>query len=116
MVGAYALVYNIIFALSVETTEDRRQLNVNNLIKALNEVFSDWETLGIRLDVKWTKIREIAKSRSHREPHLCLADLMDFWLGSDVDASWERVAMALEEMDKQDLARRIRSVYCSAGI
>ena len=89
---------------------------MKNLIKVLNEVCSDWETLGVKLDVKWSKIKEIAKSRSHREPHLCLADLMDFWLGNDVDASWERVATALEEMGKVDLARGIRRAHCSSGI
>lgn len=59
--------------------------------------------------------RDIAKSRNHRDPHLCMADLMEHWLSSDLEASWEKVANALDEMDLRDVAVKIRKAYRSSS-
>lgn len=68
---------------------------------------------GLKLDIKWSKIKEIARNRYHKHPHLCMADLLDFWLGHDLEASWERVTTALEDMNMTRLAVEVREAYCS---
>lgn len=86
---------------------------MNNLTSALTDI-QDWETLGLRLDVTWSTIKRIAKeSNSSGGPHLCRASLLDHWLRNDAAPSWEKVASALEEMDRRDVARKVRAAYCS---
>ena len=101
-------------AISVQRTLDPR-LNLKNLTNALREV-PDWEMLGCKLGIKEYKIKEIANDRSHRNPHLCKKDLLDHWMKSDVEASWEQMAAALDDMDEKTAASGIRAVYCSRGV
>ena len=86
---------------------------MKNLSGALKDV-SDWETLGVRLGVRMPRIREISVKRN-RDPHFCKMDLLDHWLTTDLAVSWEKVAIALDEMDFQKIAEEIRTVYCSSG-
>ena len=85
---------------------------LRDLTGALKEV-ADWETLGVRLGVSASKSDEIARNRSYRDPHLCKKDLLNHWLENDADPTWEKVAIALEEMDMRNAARKIRTAYCS---
>lgn len=87
-----------------------QKISIEHLINSLKEV-TDWETLGIGLGLTTTKVEEIA--RKHREPHVCKKDILDHWLRNDAEPSWEKVAMALVEMDRRDVARKIREVYCN---
>ena len=108
------VVYIKPFPSSTLATQERSQelqLSVNNLISALTEV-DDWETLGLKLDVTWSIIKQIAKNRNNKESHLCKADLFDHWLKSATDASWEKVVTALEEMNSQVIASEIKNTYC----
>ena len=91
------------------------RLNLKNLTNALREI-PDWEMLGCKLGIKEYKIREIAADRSHRNPHLCKKDLLDHWLRSNVEASWEQVAAALDDMDENATACGIRTAYCCPGM
>ena len=84
-------------------------------MNALNKV-PNWEMLGCKLDVKEYKIKEIAVGRNYREPSLCKMDLLYYWLRNDVEASWERVAEALDDMDEKAVASEIRAAYCHSGI
>lgn len=86
---------------------------MRNLSSALKDV-PDWETLGIRLGVSTARIKEISISRN-REPCLCKMDLLDYWLTTDPDVSWERVATALDEMDVHKIAKDIRITYCCSS-
>lgn len=90
-------------------------MSVNNLISLLKDVSAEWERVGLELGVKWSKIKQIAKSRNHADPQLCMADLLDYWLRNDRDVSWEKVASALDEIEIRDVALKIRKTYCSPG-
>ena len=90
-------------------------MNVNTLTSILKDVSAEWEKLGLELGVKWSKIKQIARSRNHADPQLCMADLLDCWLRSGCDASWEKVASALDEIEIRDVALMIRKTYCSPG-
>lgn len=88
-----------------------KDLSMKNLMAALNDV-PEWEELGIELGIEWFKMKEIKKNRNHCEPRLCKADLLDHWLENDLQASWERLASALDNMGKKVVAQRIRATYC----
>ena len=90
------------------------ELNMKNLTNALVDV-SDWETLGIQLGVKKSKVKEIGIDRNYRSPHLSKIDVLDFWLRNDLVASWEKLAIALDAMDEREAARVVRTTYCSSG-
>ena len=64
--------------------------------------------------MKWSKIKEIERENC-RSTFRCKADLLDYWLGNDSKASWERVATALDEMDMHVIGNEIRSNYCISG-
>jgi len=74
----------------------------------LKEV-SEWESLGAFLGVKKYKLNDIQVERRGKLS-LCKMDLFDQWLRSDVNASWEMVARALESMDGDynTLAQNVR--------
>ena len=86
---------------------------MSSLTSALSDIH-DWETLGLRLDVTWSTIKQIANDSNSGAPQLCRASLLDYWLRNDAEPSWEKVASALEEMDRRDVAREIRAAYCSS--
>lgn len=75
---------------------------------SLKDALSDWERLGLELGIKYPKIKEIKRSHRPEELYLCMADLLQHWMGSDTDASWEKMAITLDEMDKRDIAMKIR--------
>lgn len=82
---------------------------MRNLANALAEVIQ-WYELGIALGIKPFKLEEIRRNRMG-EVQLCKLNLLDYWLRSDLDASWEQLAGALEDIDHTDAAQRIRQKY-----
>ena len=93
---------------------DRKELKLKNLMKALN-LFTNWETLGVMLDVAVSKMNEISINRSGNKDKVCLCkqDLLYYWLKTDPEPSWDKVAVALDDMDETKLASEIRATYCS---
>ena len=105
--------YFLTNAHAVVSEQDRPPdptLDVNALIEILKDTFSDWERLGIELGIKYSKIKEIDK-RHRGDPCLCMADLLQHWLESDLEeASWEKMAITLDQIDKRDIAKKIREM------
>ena len=85
-------------------------ITVLTLTNVLRNVI-DWETLGTKLGVRKSKIKEIAMDRNYRRPNLCKCDVLDFWLRNDHDASWGKLAAALDNMDECNVASNIRGKY-----
>lgn len=81
-------------------------LNVKNLLNALKDV-PNWQLLGIQLGMSPAQIHQISSPNP-------MMDLLDLWLNFDSEPSWEKVATALDEMDKKKIAREIRTAYCSS--
>ena len=98
-----------------EQQAQNTELNVKTLRKALLMV-SDWEMLGVRLGINAAKIEEIANSHDPTHTLLCKRDLLEYWIRSDLDVTWERVATALDEMGMKNDARELRTTYCTSGM
>ncbi|XP_064383255.1 85/88 kDa calcium-independent phospholipase A2-like isoform X2 [Halichondria panicea] len=61
-------------------------------------VVTEWELLGNHLGIKRHKLNDIKVER-HGKASLCKMDMFDYWLRSDIYASWQKVVEALEKMD-----------------
>ena len=84
-------------------------LTVRNITNELVDVLG-WEQVGIELGMSETKLREIAANRMNNGP-LCKISMADTWLRSNVDASWEKLAEALDTTGNKEQAEAIRNKY-----
>ena len=84
-------------------------LCMKELTEALREVV-DWHQLGVLLGIKPFRLQEVRMNHPH-DAHHCKVAMLDGWLRSDVEASWEKLAQALEKMDQAPVAMAIRDKY-----
>ena len=93
-----------------------RELNVNNLVKKLSGFDSSkWRGLGLQVDVPHSQLSTIATNVAGRADAQkeALISTVDYWLRNDTNASWEKLATAVEKCDHTVLANKIRK---SVGI
>lgn len=83
---------------------------MKNLSNVLVEVI-DWNQLGVNLDMKSHKLKEIDKNkRGHTGD--CRLALVDLWLRTDVYASWEKLIEALRKMEEHSsVIERIQTEF-----
>ena len=84
-------------------------LDVKNITNELVDV-AEWEPVGINLGLSAAKLAEIKASRMNNAP-LCKISMADAWLRSDLDATWEKLAVALDKSGNDKQAERIRTNY-----
>ena len=84
-------------------------LTVQQLLKQLHEV-NDWYSLGVVLGVPVERLQEIQASNSQGGVWHWKINMFQFWLNSTLNASWEDVISALEEIDHVALAARLKEV------
>lgn len=82
---------------------------MRNITNELVDVI-DWESVGLELGISATKLHEIRANRMNNGP-LCKISMADTWLRSDVNASWEKLADALDETNNSVQADAIRNKY-----
>ena len=82
-------------------------LTVRNITNELVDI-ADWESVGVELGVSATKLSEIRANRMNNGP-LCKISMADTWLRSDVNASWEKLADALDRTKNTPQAEHIRN-------
>ena len=82
---------------------------MRNITNELVDVL-EWEPVGIELGISATKLHEIRANRMNNGP-LCKISMADTWLRSDVNATWEELANALEKTGNGEQAERIRNQY-----
>ena len=104
----YFTIFLVAF-LSPETT-----LTLRNLASELQEVV-DWYRVGLSLGIKSYQLEEIRINRMGDAMH-CKLSMLDSWLRGDVEASWSKLAGALEESNHSFIADRIREKYLGIKI
>ena len=77
------------------------KLDVRNILNVLHDpnidfADADWELLGQQL-LRGSTLRTIRADRNG-DPSLCLIDTASTWLQTDLNASWERLAEAIEQV------------------
>lgn len=69
---------------------------MKNLLNVLVELVR-WEDLGAHLGLKHYKLTEIDRNK-RGDVGQCKLALVDMWLRTDVNASWEKLVQALRDM------------------
>ena len=73
----------------------------------------DWEMVAIGIGVPGSKRHEISQqSSTEREKSLALGD---YWVNTDPDASWERLAMKLYQVG-EERALAVTKQYLQQGM
>ena len=71
----------------------------------------DWHKLGLLLGIKKIKLDVIRLDFDKYGSERQRDEMIDLWLHSDRDASWEKLCTALENMDQNTIAEHIRTRY-----
>ena len=88
-----------------------RKPQLKELALALRDLtWSDIESMALQLDMPYIKLKQI-KQQSN-ELTECLHSAMHSWLESDPKASWARIITALNDIDRNVLAKEIEQKYC----
>jgi len=83
-------------------------LSVKNLFNVTKEV-TNWYTLGLQLDIPTHKLQSI--QHDHRTLENSKHEMLHFWVHSDPEASWAKLATAVEKMEFRCISERIRGDY-----
>ena len=74
-------------------------------------VDEEWYSLGQALGISVQELENIQKTEAN--VFKCKAQMFRQWLQNDPVASWEKLATALEDINKTDLATELRSHHCN---
>ena len=75
------------------------------------QVEKGWYSLGQALGISVQEIENIQKTEANA--FKCKAQMFRLWLQNDPVASWEKLAIALEDINKTELANELRSHHCN---
>ena len=70
-----------------------------------------WYSLGQALGMNTEELESIQKTEAN--VFKCKAQMFRLWLQSDPVASWEKLATALEDINKTELANYVQSHHCA---
>ena len=74
-------------------------------------VDEEWYSLGQALGISVQELENIQKTEAN--VFKCKAQMFRLWLQNDQEASWEKLAIALEDINKTGLAIELRSHHCN---
>ena len=81
-----------------------------NILSALKDVV-DWKSLGVHLDIRYSKLEEIDVNNCSQVQD-CKFAMISFWLNSDDTCSWKKLVYALKSIGLHALAEEITEQYC----
>ena len=82
-------------------------LSLKNLTNALSEV-DGWQALGVQLDINYHKLKEFGSLPTIEERKLAM---LQFWLDTDLQASWEKLLCGLKKMGLNRIVQDIQREY-----
>ena len=75
------------------------------------KTLGNWFVFGVKLDVPYTKLKEIESLFGQKDLERCKTELLQYWLDNKLVPKWNEVILALEETDQLALAARIKHDY-----
>lgn len=87
---------------------------MRDLLDAVRDVV-DWHSLGVELKLSAADLRAIEVQYSVHGVARQKSAMFDRWLAQDVDASWSKLAAALDRMGENKAARAVREKYCGGA-
>ena len=79
-----------------------------NVVNAVSEV-RDWQALAQQLD--YDPIHQQELQTSGQNPDQCRKEMLTTWARKDQRASWKKLAEALDRMEQEQVAQRIREEF-----
>lgn len=83
-----------------------------SVVTSTLEKLVDWHTLGVKLGIEKFRLDAIKIDYAQWGVFRQRDEMVNVWLCSDTEASWERLCSALENMNERSMAAQIRSRYC----
>ena len=93
-----------------DSAEDIK-FKLKNIVTALRDVITEWRGLGTQLDLPEHMLKLVGSSQEVEDR---LGMMVSKWLDYDPEASWDKLANALNAMGKNTIAANIRSKYVGA--
>jgi hypothetical protein len=90
---------------------DDIKFKLKNILTALRDIATEWRAVGTQLDLPEHMLK-IVDSNPNVEDRLRM--MVSKWLDYDPEASWDKLANALNAMGKNTIAANIRSKYVGA--
>ena len=87
------------------------KFKLKNIVTALRDVITEWRGLGTQLDLPEHMLKPVGSSQEVEDR---LGMMVSKWLDYDPEASWDKLANALNAMGKNTIAANIRSKYVGA--
>ena len=110
--------YNIMLFGKVDynliNTIGNEPLDIRTLSLLLASVY-DWENLGVKMGIPMQKLQEI-RQQYHGNLEMCKNKLYDLWLRQTTEPSWRDIVSALEQIEENSLADRIRRLFPQTGV
>ena len=79
----------------------------NKLIR--NRVATQWRDLGKQLlEDEWVTTLNVIESNHPNDDEKCCTEMFNYWLTVDSDANWNKLMVALEQINQNTLAARIK--------
>ena len=83
--------------------------SIKSLMKYRNNIAPYWRHLGIRLlEEKHTDKLDVIKKNYPNEVEECCDGMFQYWLKVDTEATWNKLIAALEDIDQNATAAKIR--------
>ena len=79
---------------------------IQQLLDALKKV-ENWFLFGVNLGVPVSQLKKI-ESNYPKDSDRCKLELLQYWLDSTLDSSWNKIVQALEKDDQLTLAAQIK--------
>ena len=90
---------------------DHIEFKLQHIVIAVKDVATEWHDLGLQLGLPESILKLIGSSPDI-EGHLRM--MLSKWLDCDPEASWDKLANALNTIGKKTIAANIRSKYVGA--
>jgi hypothetical protein len=90
---------------------DDIKFKLKYIVTDLRDVVTEWRGLGTQLDLPEHMLKIVGSSQDIED---CLRMMVSKWLDYDPEASWDKLANALNAMGKKTIAANIRSKYMGA--
>lgn len=88
-----------------ECTDKDTRFDVKHLLNITEDVV-DWFGLGTQLEVKHSRLKKIQREIDTEDGRRC--EMINYWLNTDPEASWEKLSEALIRVDHHALADKIK--------
>ena len=62
--------------------------------RLIDVIATEWQAIGRELGIKLSKLTNI--NSSHRDPNAAANEMLRFWMGSDLGATWAKLIQAMK--------------------